>query len=82
MQMACFYHTFEHLDSTDLWSEQGSPLLLSGEAQAVPGDYRHRDYRDGQEIPLLLLNSNPVPFPGSKLQRRHEETTVETGPAS
>lgn len=36
MQMACFYHTFERLDSTDLWSEQGSPLLLSGEAQASP----------------------------------------------
>lgn len=43
MQMACFYHTFEHLDSTDLWSEQGSPFLLSGEAQAVPGDYRRRE---------------------------------------
>lgn len=42
MQMACFYHTFEHLGSTDLWSEQGSPFLLSGEAQAVPGDDRHR----------------------------------------
>lgn len=43
MQMACFYHTFEHLESTDLWSEQGSPFLLSGEAQAVPGDYGHRE---------------------------------------
>lgn len=38
--MACFYHTFEHLESTDPWSEQGSPFLLSREAQAVPGDLR------------------------------------------
>lgn len=43
MQMACFYHTFEHLESTDPWSEQGSHFLLSGEAQAVPEDYRLRN---------------------------------------
>lgn len=85
MQMACFYHTFEHLESTDPWSEQGSPFLVSGEAQAVPGDHRHGEAWVAGSSYVLEFQPYTLPmisWRGSKLQRWHQETGWKAGPVS